>query len=81
MPQAKNGDKVRDIITGLEGIVTGTADYLTGCKQLLVNPQQVKDGETVPGSWLDIDRLHVLEPNAVRIAVTAPGPDREAPRK
>jgi len=46
------GDKVEHRITGLKGVVTGRAEYLTGCVQLLVVEQGVKkEGE---GSrWVD----------------------------
>lgn len=31
------GDKVREIVTGHEGIATGQIDYLWGCRQFLVH--------------------------------------------
>jgi hypothetical protein len=53
---AKLGDRVRDEISGFEGIVTGRAEYLYGCVQVLVNPAEVKDGSPIAGTWLDEDR-------------------------
>ena len=40
------GQKVKDSITGFAGIVTGRAEYITGCHQILVQPpvKNAKDG-------------------------------------
>ncbi|MDR1340688.1 MAG: hypothetical protein LBK58_11650 [Prevotellaceae bacterium] len=51
-----HGVKVRCKITGLEGIVTGYCDYITGCAQYLVQPP-AKDGEYKDSHWLDEGRL------------------------
>lgn len=78
----KNGDKARDIITGFEGVVTGYCTYLTGCEQVLLNPQTLKeDGKMLESVWLDIDRCELIEEGAVKIKVTAPGGDVPAPIK
>lgn len=53
-----NGDKVKDKVTGFEGTVTGVAEYLTGCRQVLIQPP-VKDGEFKDGRWMDDGRLEV----------------------
>lgn len=51
------GQKVRDELTGYTGIVTGRAEYLTGCERVLVQPTFCKDGDLVEGAWIDIDRV------------------------
>ena len=54
-------EKVKDNITGFTGIVTGRAEYLTGCRQYLVVAKGKKD---VRGNseWFDEDRLHNGKP-------------------
>lgn len=80
--QVQLGDRVREMISGFEGVVTGLCQYLTGCEQALVNPGKIKeDGELVKNNWFDVDRLQLLEAGAIKIAVTAPGPDTPAPNK
>jgi len=50
--------KVKDCVTGFEGIVTARSEYLTGCRQYLVTPTKLKDdGETLNSIWFDEDRL------------------------
>jgi hypothetical protein len=54
------GAKVKDIVSGFEGIVTGRCDYLTGCNNYGVNPQQVKDGKPMGAVWLDENKLEKI---------------------
>jgi hypothetical protein len=52
------GAEVKDCVTGFSGIVTGRADYVTGCRQYAVTPTTLKDdGSPVGGGWYDEDRL------------------------
>lgn len=77
----KIGDKVRDQITGFEGVVTGRCQYITGCEQALVQPPVSKDGTFVEAHWFDEDRLAVVEMKVIQVAVTKAGPDAPAPVK
>lgn len=68
----KLGDKVSDKITGFSGIITGKAEYLTGCIQYLVTPQRLdNDGKMPDGAWIDESRLGESTANG--------GPQRNAP--
>lgn len=50
--------KVKDRITGFAGIVTGRVEYLTGCRQYLIQPRMKKNETRSPEpTWLDEDRL------------------------
>ncbi|MCY1290512.1 hypothetical protein D9M70_396610 [compost metagenome] len=75
------GKRARDKITGFEGIVTGRAQYLTGCDQYVLAPP-AKDGNLSRGEWFDEGRLMVLG-DGIRpeeVAGVAPGgPQRDAP--
>lgn len=50
----------QDKITGFKGVVTGHADYITGCDQYLIQPG-VKDGEWKEARWFDEGRLVVVD--------------------
>lgn len=52
-----HGSTLFDMITGFKGIVTGRADYITGCNQYLVQPQGLKDQSIVDPRWIDEQRL------------------------
>jgi hypothetical protein len=43
----KLGDKVKDRVTGLTGIVIARTDWLNGCIRMTVQPQELKDGKPV----------------------------------
>ena len=53
----KLGDKVKDAITGFEGVVTGRAEYLYGCVRCLVEPEGLHDGKPIDTQWFDEQRL------------------------
>lgn len=55
------GQKVRDSITGLEGIVVCRAEWLYGCVRITVQPQEVKDGKPVDMYTFDEPQAVVLE--------------------
>lgn len=59
-----NGDKVKEIITGQEGTITGTCFYLTGCNQYLIVRPHPND-EAPISSWYDEGRLELVEDNVV----------------
>jgi hypothetical protein len=58
------GDRVREIVTGNEGIVTGTSEYLWGCRQHLLHYRDKDDKPQV--EWYDVGRLQVLEVDVVQ---------------
>ena len=76
------GKKARDKITGFEGIVTGRAQYLTGCDQYVIVPP-AKDGNYQQSQWFDEGRIEVLGDGVSRADVAGPrpgGPQIDAPR-
>jgi len=52
----KLGEKVKDSITGFEGVATGRATYLYGCVRVLVESKKLKDGKPIE-EWFDEQRL------------------------
>lgn len=68
----KLGDKVKDRVTGLTGIVVARTDWLNGCIRMMVQPQELKDGKPVETSCFDIEELVLIEANAL-----SPKPERK----
>ena len=62
----KLGDKVKDTISGFEGIAIGHSAFLHGCDTVGVKPQGLHDGKPISAQWFDINQLEVVEPDAVR---------------
>ena len=75
------GQKGRDKITKFEGLITGRAQYLTGCDQYVLVPE-VKDGKLETSQWFDEGRIEIIGPGITAAEVAAPapgGPQRDAP--
>ena len=76
------GDRVQDRITSFKGAITGSARYITGSDQYLVQPD-LKAGETeYPGcTWFDEGRLRYTEivsnmkENSLKSESNLPGKD------
>lgn len=55
------GDRAKDKIDGLTGIVIGKASYLYGCRQVLLACEKLGDkGEHLDGTWLDEARVELV---------------------
>lgn len=57
----KLGDRVRDWVTGLEGIATARVEYLGGCIQYCVQPKVGKEGKMMESHCFDVGRLEVID--------------------
>jgi len=55
------GDKVKDIVTEVAGVIIGHCKYVTGCEQYLIQPIASKKADRekgkVDGIWFDDMRL------------------------
>ena len=60
------GDRVRCRISGFTGIVTSHAKHIAGCDRMWIEPPVDASGKKVEGSWLDIDMIEIVEPEAVQ---------------
>lgn len=54
------GLKVKDKVTGMEGIVASICFDLYGCIQACVNPGLDKEGKQKDQHWYDVNRLEVV---------------------
>lgn len=79
----KLGSKVRDTISGYEGIATARTEYLYGCVRITIESQTLKDGKPVEAAWFDEQRVEVLEEGAPVVQPTssakAGGPQNDPP--
>jgi len=60
------GSRVRDAVTGFEGVVTVRSDYMTGCNRYLVQPPVSQEGKYVDGVFFDEAQLEVMEVPAAK---------------
>lgn len=68
----KLGRTVRDTITGFEGVATGCAEYLWGCKKILIEGKVQADGK-MPSQWVDEQRVEYSDSETETPESEAPG--------
>ena len=88
-PKIQLGDRVRDRITGFEGVVVGITDWLYQCRRPIVQSTALsKEGELLKSESFDEDQLEIVEAGAfalkveksVPVAVQTGGP-RDTPSR
>ncbi len=73
----KLGDKVRDRVSGLKGIVVSETEFLNGCIQYGVQPKVEKDSTEIVTWNIDEAQLESLEKKKVSVKkATTGGPTR-----
>ena len=72
------GDKLKDKITGFEGIVTGRHQWINNCNTYSVKPQTLKDGVPQDSCNFDEPQLDLVEEKAIpEMNRKTGGPDRK----
>jgi hypothetical protein len=76
----KLGDKVKDTISGFEGIVTGRFEYLNGCVRLGVDPDHLdKDGKRIEGITIDEPQVRLITASVIPQTAAPVGGPRPHP--
>lgn len=78
------GCQVREVISGMTGVVVAITKFITGCDHACVRAEGVdKDGKPHEGQWFDITRLDVIsEPTPeIRRMMEASAPKSEGVAK
>lgn len=55
------GDKLRDRVSEVEGIVIGRIEYLNGCTQYAIKPKKTKDGKVLDAEWVDSQQVEKVK--------------------
>ena len=75
----KLGDKVKDSITGFEGLATAITTWANGCVRVEVTSAELHDGKPIEGQWFDEQRL-TEEPVATSGGSRSAPPSRDPTR-
>lgn len=63
--QINLGDEVRDRVTGYKGIVVCVAEWLNGCRRLLVQAEGLQEsGQPIEAVYVDEPQLELVERGA-----------------
>ena len=70
------GDKVRDKITGFQGILVCRSQWLHNCNTYGIQPQEMKDGKPLDRHFFDEPQLEVVEEKVVEPKRNTGGPEK-----
>lgn len=68
------GDRAKDTVTGLTGIVTGITYWLHGCIRVGLQPEEIKDGKVTEAVWFDQSQLVVVDEGVHQPMLLTVGP-------
>lgn len=66
------GDRVRDMVTGFEGIAMGRNEWVNKCTRFAVQNEKLKDGKPIDAVWFDVEQLEVVKKGIVRVHKEVP---------
>ena len=73
------GSKVKEIVSGSQGIVMGRTEYSTGCNTYGIMREGVdKDKKSHEWQWFDENRLKLLKKGVMSFDNDEPGGPRES---
>lgn len=68
------GDRVRDKITGFQGVVVVISSYLHGCRRLGIQPEELRDGKPGEAQFFDEPQLELVQEKIVIPTADKKGP-------
>lgn len=74
------GAKLRDTVTGFEGVAVSRHEYLNGCIRYTLQGSLDKDGKVPDPVPFDTEQLEEVEPAKLRETNPAGGPRSDPPR-
>lgn len=82
MHDERLGKKMRDTVTGFEGIATSKVYFLTGCTQFGLTPRITGENKRPETEYFDEQRLEVVDDARAPVRTSPTGGDmgRETPR-
>lgn len=76
------GDKVRDRVTGFEGIAVASTTWLNGCERVTVQPAGMNEkGGTFESETFDVTQLEVVEESVIATGRRETGGPRPEPAR
>lgn len=74
----ENGDRVRDRVTGFEGMVVARTEWLNGCIRVQVAAEKIKDSGKPVEIVFDEQQIEVLERDPHKLSGRQPKPAASA---
>lgn len=68
------GSRVKDRITGFQGIVVVVSNYLYGCRRMGVQPEELREGKPGEAHFFDEPQLELVQEDVVASTASKKGP-------
>lgn len=68
----ERGDKVRDKITAITGIVVAITHWLYGCDRLMLQSEESKDGKPTEPFSVDVKQVDLVKKAAIKVEIPEP---------
>jgi len=82
MGKIKLGDKVRDNITGFEGVAIARTQWLHGCDRITIQPDRLdKDGKTMDACSFDEQQVELVEQRPIKVSKQSTARATGGPRR
>lgn len=75
------GQKIRDKVSGIEGIAVARTEFLNGCVRITLQPKGKKDGTLPDEKWFDSQQLEVVGQGIKTTQRNTGGPQTRTPPK
>lgn len=76
----KNGQRLKDKVTGFTGIVTARIEYINGCIQYCIKPSVGIDNKMPQCEYIDQGQLEFVDDGVQVESTPTGGPQADAPR-
>ena len=73
LDRVKLGDKVKDEVTGFEGVATAATEFLQGCRRISITSQDLHDGKPIDSHWFDEPQITIVKKAVVKAEVVDEG--------
>lgn len=80
MSEIKLGDIAEDVITGFQGTVIATTQWLNNCERVMLQPRIDKDGKVPDAQSFDVPNVKLIKAGPAHTPVRTGGP-RPEPRR
>lgn len=74
MSEIRLGSRVKDQITGFQGIVVVISEYLHGCRRIGVIPEELREGKPGDAQFFDEPQVELLQENVIASTASKKGP-------
>lgn len=78
--KVKLGDRIRDRITGFEGVAVSRTEWMNGCVRFAIQPTELKDGKPIGAEWFDEGQVELVVPEKKKAAKKERGGPMPDPR-